>query len=379
MAYDWTTIDAGKTYISNFDILGAEKYLKDSGARTAINDLNDKFASYTEFLGVTTTELIDGVTTSAVVAINGEDVTAVTGNIVIYNKTVGLATKAQEFIYDGTVWQLFGDLSGLESQLGDLAYANSASASYTPVGDVSVELSITPSQSISVSGTTTGSIAVSLSVSESQAIETTGTPKGAVTNMSWTGKEKSVSVSGTTTGSVQINAAGETKNYTPSGTINVTLDSTNGSFVTGLSNDGSLPTFDASLLTASISGETLTFTLVNNGFTQGAFPTVVTASALTAVSVSEKTFSGSSAAITFSGATTTFSGSYTPEVSTQSADFNGSTTTFEGTFTPDVEVTSAVFTGSDAIFTGTFTPAVSVSSATFAGSVSTISVSAPRS
>lgn len=107
--------------------------IKDADARDRIATLE----SYSEYLGVTTTALTDGATTNPVV-INGASVTAKKGEIVNYG--------SKEFIYNGTVWQEFGDLSAL----GSLAYKNSASASYTPAGSVS-----TPTISVKTSGSTT--------------------------------------------------------------------------------------------------------------------------------------------------------------------------------------------------------------------------------
>ena len=93
--------------------------LVDQGAR----DLIEELSNYTSFLGVTTTALTDGSTTNPV-TINGQSVTAVTGNIVTYGSA--------EFIFNGTSWQAFGDLSAL----GLLAYKNKASGSYTPSGQI---------------------------------------------------------------------------------------------------------------------------------------------------------------------------------------------------------------------------------------------------
>lgn len=111
------TLPTGTTY----DIV-------DQGAR----DLIDALGNYTVFLGVTTTALTDGATTNPV-TINGEQVTARTGDIVTYG--------SQEFIFNGSAWQAFGDLSAL----GSLAYKNTASGSYTPAGSVTVGTkSVTP-------------------------------------------------------------------------------------------------------------------------------------------------------------------------------------------------------------------------------------------
>lgn len=96
--------------------------LKDAQARSAKG-----------WIGVTTTELEDGSTTNPI-TINGVSVTAVSGNITSYNN--------KEFIYNGTAWQEFGDLS----DLGTLAYKDSASGSFTPAGSVSKpNVTVTPS------------------------------------------------------------------------------------------------------------------------------------------------------------------------------------------------------------------------------------------
>lgn len=61
----------------------------------------------------TTTALTDGATTNPI-TVDSESVTCVSGDFAIYN--------TQEFIFDGTQWNLLGDRVGL----GDLAYKNSA-------------------------------------------------------------------------------------------------------------------------------------------------------------------------------------------------------------------------------------------------------------
>lgn len=124
-------------YISEVTI-GENTYdIKDAEARELIEALE----SATDYLGVTTTELEDNVTTSPVVVIAGESVTAVKGNSVNYG--------SKEFIYNGTVWQEYGDLSGL----GDLAGKDEATGTFTPTGSVSAPtVSITGTQTASVEG-----------------------------------------------------------------------------------------------------------------------------------------------------------------------------------------------------------------------------------
>jgi len=117
--------------------VGSTSYdIKDADARSRIAALE----SYSDFLGVTTTQLVDGVTTSPVITINGDSVTAKKGNIAIYGSA--------EFIYDGTVWQEFGDLSAIQNLLGDLAYEDTAEGTFTPAGTVSrPSISVTPTTS----------------------------------------------------------------------------------------------------------------------------------------------------------------------------------------------------------------------------------------
>jgi len=95
--------------------------IKDATARDAIASLQGGM----KYLGITTTPLTDGATTNPI-TINSESVTATTGNVVIYDN--------KEFVFDGTKWDEFGDLS----TLGDLAYKDSASGTFTPSGSVTV-------------------------------------------------------------------------------------------------------------------------------------------------------------------------------------------------------------------------------------------------
>lgn len=97
---------ADKLYISKVKLpSGKDYYIKDAEARKLIENLG----SPTHFAGVTTSELTDGATTNPVV-INSENYTAHAGDIVAHDHS--------EFIFDGTKWVEFGDLSNLR----DLAY-----------------------------------------------------------------------------------------------------------------------------------------------------------------------------------------------------------------------------------------------------------------
>ena len=106
--------------------------IKDADARDRISALE----SYTEYLGVTSTPLSDGASTNPIV-IAGVSVTAKKGEIANYG--------SKEFIWNGSIWQEFGDLSAL----GSLAYKNSASGTYTPQGSVAA-----PTINIATAGST---------------------------------------------------------------------------------------------------------------------------------------------------------------------------------------------------------------------------------
>lgn len=92
--------------------------LKDSTARAAMSGT-------IVIKGTTTTALTDEATTNPIV-IDGDSYTAVANDAVFYGK--------KEFVFDGTKWHEFGDMSGL----GALATKDSASGTYTPAGNVSV-------------------------------------------------------------------------------------------------------------------------------------------------------------------------------------------------------------------------------------------------
>lgn len=99
---------------------GLTYILEDEEARRLIEALG----SPAHFIGQTTTPLTDGATTNPIV-INGEDVTAKNGDIVVY--------QSQEFIFDGSKWVRLGDFSGL----GALAYKNAVAVTTKATGQIS--------------------------------------------------------------------------------------------------------------------------------------------------------------------------------------------------------------------------------------------------
>jgi len=109
----------GERYITEITLPTGTTYeIVDEGARTLLNTLSN----YSEFLGVlaSTSTISDGTTTANVVLASGTAVTAQKGNIVIQSVTGTAGMMGREFIYDGTQWQIFGDIS--TQNLGNLAY-----------------------------------------------------------------------------------------------------------------------------------------------------------------------------------------------------------------------------------------------------------------
>lgn len=141
-------------------------------------DIKDQQArSAKGWIGITTTALTDGATTNPIV-INGVDITANAGDITSYNN--------KEFIFNGSAWQEFGDLS----DLGALAYKDSASGSFTPAGSVSRPgVTVTPTTDNIPNVTSVGSMPTYTVTGETLVISagitpTLGTPIAAMTGAS---------------------------------------------------------------------------------------------------------------------------------------------------------------------------------------------------
>lgn len=146
----------------------------DAGARELISELQQ----YTDYLGVTTTALEDGDTTNPITIVGEADpVTAVAGNIVNYG--------SKEFIFNGTAWAEFGDLSGL----GELAFEDTAEGSYTPAGTMT-------DPTVSIGGTSTAAAqTATVGGTASAAAQTAtvgGTAQAAAQSISLTSSEVSI-------------------------------------------------------------------------------------------------------------------------------------------------------------------------------------------
>jgi hypothetical protein len=284
---------------------GTTYNIVDQGAR----DLIAAIEGATAFLGVTTTELVDGSTVNPII-INGSSVEATTGGIATYG--------SKEFVWNGSAWQEFGDLS----VLGTLAYKDNATTTYTPAGSVTISkgngtANYTPEGS--VTSTFTGSNMTSTG---------TFTPAGSV---SLTNENQTTTVS---------KAASGDATYTPEGSVSAPTISVasagNTTTVNSITNVGSLPD-----LTMTVTNENLTFAW-NAGTlpTKGNDTTVKTSDASYTASQPEFTGTGarlvtgnisvpSSASFTGTQGNVSVSGTTTGSVD---SDFDGTGAELKGSF-----------------------------------------------
>lgn len=235
--------------------------LKDATARAAI-------AGGTSFLGITTTALTDGASTSPIV-IGGENVNAVNGGIAIYSN--------KEFIYadSDNKWHEIGDTTNL----GDLAYKDTASGSFTPAGTVSQP-------------TFTGSSTTSTG---------TFTPSGSVSTPTITVTPDTVSkyVAASASGGGSVTAGSAASCTLPTMTTSVanetlTIGWTAGSFTANTPTAVTLPTFSAQTIATGIASATSsqpTFTGTEDD---------VSVSGTPSGTVSQPTFSGTAGTVTVS-------------------------------------------------------------------------------
>lgn len=113
--------------ISKLELPSGQVYnIKDAQARGDIAALQTAVSGGVSFLGITTTEITDGSSTSSI-TVGGETLSAINGALVIYGD--------DEFVYSSfdTKWHRFGPAGTFRA----LAYKDSASTSYTPAGSVS--------------------------------------------------------------------------------------------------------------------------------------------------------------------------------------------------------------------------------------------------
>ena len=259
---------------------------------------------------------------------------------------------------------------------GDLAYKDSASGSGSVAIPSSFTTTITPAaKDVSVSGTTTGSVSVTKSaVTVSKAASGTATYTPAGTNAAST-----VSGSCTVTPSGTISKGTGTANYTPEGsvaapTISVATagstttikNPTSKTVVTDMSvADPSATAATGELVYCTVSGTKLSL----KKFVETTGDSITTSNVT--VKNGDASYSASAPAFTGTGAELKFTGS------SSSGTISGTAAaqTFTGTgarLVTDSEVaTDASFTGASMTSTGSYTPAAGTATTTVAGSTST--------
>lgn len=308
--------------------------------------------------GSTTTALTDEATTNPI-KINNADFNAASGDAVFYNK--------KEYIFDGTKWHEFGDMSGL----GTLATKDSVTLSvktnttgtFVPTGTVSKPTFGGTAGTVSVTGKTTGTITTSSTVAD-DTLDIK--PYGDISTPTFTGTEGSVSVSGTTggsiTGSSSTTSTGAT--FQIKGTIskpNVTVTATPVTKYVAASatGGGSATAGTAASWTASVSNEVLTIGWTANTPTKVTMPSFTSQDivpSVTAKLAANPALTGEYVKLTFTGAAVTSTGTFTPsgEVSTPTFTgkqklirFSGANMTSTGTFTPSGEVSQPSFTATN--------------------------------
>lgn len=274
---------------------GAEYNLKDAEARANIASLQTAMTGQVAPLGTTTTSLTDQATTNPII-VNGQNVTAVAGNMVYYNR--------KEFIFDGTKWIELGDLSSL----GSLAYKNNASGSVTPSGTIAVQTFTGSSMTATGSFTPAGNITVNKS------------------NVDYVVAPKAVS--------------GQENTYTPAGTVtpDIVLKT---STVNSITNVGTLPTCTFPKMSTSVLNENLTFTWDEGTFSAGTLPTKG-ANTTVATGLSR-------ASASFEGTAVRLVAASIPTVS--SATFTGTAGNVSVSGTPSGSISQGEFTGKSATVT----------------------------
>ena len=285
------------------------------------------------FKGVSTTALTDGGNENPTV--NGSVVTAkTTGDLYFVGN--------DEYIYGADQkWHWLGNQLG---QLGDLAYKNSATATYTPAGSVSQPTFSGAASTVSMNYTPAGTVSKPTFSGTASTVNISYTPGGTVSQPTFSGTATTVSI-----------------NYTPAGTVSKpSITVTNGTksinYVTGV---GSVPTWSS-----AVEDETLMFT-----FTQGSTPSTASINATTSVSASLDS------APTFSGTQSTLKGGVTPAGTVTQPTFSGTAATLKGGYTPAGTVSQPTFSGNAATLSGSITPTGTVSQPSFSGTPSTITVS----
>lgn len=366
---------------------GNEYWFQDAWAQERLDSLGDIVVGGdgVHFKGETTSQLTDEITTNPIV-IDGQNYTPAIGDLVIYAK--------REFVWSGSKWLELGDLSSFgalatkDSATGSIdvpivisatfsgnegpvtiSTASSAGGNYQPSGTISKPGFTGTAATITVSGVPSGSVSKPTFSGEPATISVSGIPNGSVSKPTFNGTAATISVSGIPSGSVsKPSFTGTAGSVSVSGIPNGTVDTPTISVVSAgsttavnsITSVGSLPSLIMKLHETDVHMLEITWN-------SGTLPSIESKT----VKTGDASYQAS--APTFTGSTSTFSGSYTPAGTVSTPEFTGSTSTFTGTYTPAGTVSTPNFTGATSTFTGSYTPAGTVSTPEFTGSTSTFS------
>lgn len=334
---------------------GTTYNIKDAVARQAL----DALGNYSYYVGVTSTALQDGSTTNPIV-VNNQNVTAKTGAICTYQN--------KEFVWNGSAWQEFGDLSAL----GSFAYADEASASYTPQGSVTgsftgsesdVTIQTKAGGSLPINYTPEGSISGTTFTGSAMTSTGTFTPEGSV---SFTNSNKTATVSPAVSGDATYTPAGNVtagaisvKTAGTTDTIHNPTKVTVAKTVVAAAPSATAP--DNAITYYSVANETLS--LYQLGYTTG--------DSITTSDVTVKTGDAE-----YQSANPTFSGTgvrlVTGNISVpSSASFSGTEGSVSVSGTTTGSVSNGTFSGTGVHLTGKTTASGTIS-ASFTGTAATI-------
>ena len=322
---------------------GTTYNIKDAQAREDILGLQNAAAGAMHYIGVTTTPISDGSTTSTI-TIDSETKTMTSsdaGAVVIFGE--------MEYVWNGTKWQEFGSTGSLKA----LAFKDSASGTVKAAGTVSRPTFAGSSSNVTltIADNTSGNYQPKGTVSTPSfigaAMSSTGkfTPSGTVTVTTKSSSNKTAAVSPAESGAVT---------YTPAGTCTATVTDSSKS-IDQLDSVGALPS-----LTTTVSGEVLTI-----NFSQGSLPTKKSTSVKQVDSVD----------VSFSGTGVRLVTGNIPVPSAYKADFDGTEDDVNVSGTTTGSVSQPTFTGTKVSISGTTTAAGTVSQPTFTGTDVNVSVS----
>lgn len=338
---------------------GTTYNLKDEEARNAIASLNS-FEYVISTNAATTPKDVQWTSGSSTITGTLAASATTMHKIYLVPSTNGTRDVYDEYITVNTtgttyIWEMFGNTDVHLSDLGALAYKDSASGSYKPEGTVS-QPTFT-GNALTSTGTFTPAGTVSKPTFTGSATTSTGkfTPSGSVTVTTNATANKTATVSKASSGTVT---------YTPEGSVAAPAISvkTAGSTATvnSITAVGTLPAW-----TATVAYETLTI-----GWSAGTLPTKGDNQT---VKTGDAAYQATAPAFTGTGVRLVTGN--IPVPNTYTATFTGTEDDVSVSGTPAGSVSQPTFTGTEGNVSVSGTPSGTVSKPTFTGTSKTVTVS----